>query len=204
MCCRRWSRSEGVEGDRGLMWLPFFHDMGLITALCAPVLGQSFTFMTPAAFVRRPGRWIRELARKPDDTGGVFSAAPNFAFEHAAVRGLPKDGEPPLDLSNVKAILNGSEPVSPASMRKFYDAFRPVRPAGDGGQAVLWAGRGDAVRLHHPERPGADDHPRRPRRAEQATLRRGGPRRAERRRPGFRGHGRRGRVGGHRRHRHGQ
>ncbi|SPM33935.1 Acyl-CoA synthetase (AMP-forming)/AMP-acid ligase II [Mycobacterium rhizamassiliense] len=116
---------EGAEGDRGLMWLPFFHDMGLITALCAPVLGQSFTFMTPAAFVRRPGRWLRELARKPGETGGVFSAAPNFAFEHAAVRGLPRDDEPPLDLSNVKAILNGSEPVSPASMRKFYEAFAP-------------------------------------------------------------------------------
>jgi fatty acid CoA ligase FadD32 len=116
---------EGKEGDRGVMWLPFFHDMGLITALCAPVLGQSFTFMTPAAFVRRPGRWIRELARKDGETGGVFSAAPNFAFEHAAVRGLPRDDEPPLDLSNVKGILNGSEPVSPASMRKFYEAFRP-------------------------------------------------------------------------------
>jgi fatty acid CoA ligase FadD32 len=116
---------EGAEGDRGLSWLPFFHDMGLITALCAPVLGQSFTFMTPAAFVRRPGRWIRELARKPGETGGVFSAAPNFAFEHAAVRGLPREDEPPLDLSNVKGILNGSEPVSPASMRKFYDAFKP-------------------------------------------------------------------------------
>ncbi len=116
---------EGTEGDRGCMWLPFFHDMGLITALCAPVLGQSFTFMTPAAFVRRPGRWIRELARKPGETGGVFSAAPNFAFEHAAMRGLPRDDEPPLDLSNVKGILNGSEPVSPASMRKFLEAFAP-------------------------------------------------------------------------------
>jgi fatty acid CoA ligase FadD32 len=116
---------EGTEGDRGCMWLPLFHDMGLITALLAPVLGQSFTFMTPAAFVRRPGRWIRELARKPGETGGVFSAAPNFAFEHAALRGLPRDDEPPLDLSNVKGILNGSEPVSPASMRKFYEAFAP-------------------------------------------------------------------------------
>jgi fatty acid CoA ligase FadD32 len=75
--------------------------------------------------VRRPSRWIRELARKEGETGGVFSAAPNFAFEHAALRGLPKDGEPPLDLSNVKAILNGSEPVSAASIRKFNDAFGP-------------------------------------------------------------------------------
>ncbi|OBI48625.1 long-chain-fatty-acid--AMP ligase FadD32 [Mycobacterium sp. E796] len=118
---------EGKEGDRGLSWLPFFHDMGLITALLSPVLGQSFTFMTPAAFVRRPGRWIREMARKPDDAPEceVFTVAPNFAFEHAAVRGAPKEGEPPLDLSNVKGILNGSEPVSPASMRKFYEAFAP-------------------------------------------------------------------------------
>lgn len=118
---------EGKEGDRGLSWLPFFHDMGLITALLSPVIGHNFTFMTPAAFVRRPGRWIREMARKPEDApdSEVITVAPNFAFEHAAVRGVPKEGEPPLDLSNVKAILNGSEPVSPASMRKFYDAFKP-------------------------------------------------------------------------------
>jgi fatty acid CoA ligase FadD32 len=91
------------------------------------VFGHSFTFMTPAAFVRRPGRWMRLLARMPDDApdSGTFSAAPNFAFEHAAVRGLPRDDEPPLDLSNVKGILNGSEPVSPASLRKFLDAFKP-------------------------------------------------------------------------------
>jgi len=118
---------EGRDVDRGLSWLPFFHDMGLITALLAPVLGHNFTFMTPAAFVRRPGRWIREMARKPEDApdSEVITVAPNFAFEHAAMRGVPKDGEPPLDLSNVKAILNGSEPVSPASMRKFYEAFKP-------------------------------------------------------------------------------
>ena len=60
---------DGKEGDRGLCWLPFFHDMGLITALLSPVIGHNFTFMTPAAFVRRPGRWIREMARKPEDTG---------------------------------------------------------------------------------------------------------------------------------------
>jgi fatty acid CoA ligase FadD32 len=117
----------GTDADRGVSWLPFFHDMGLITALLSPVFGHSFTFMTPAAFVRRPGRWMRLLARMPDDApdSGTFSAAPNFAFEHAAVRGLPRDDEPPLDLSNVKGILNGSEPVSPASLRKFLDAFKP-------------------------------------------------------------------------------
>ena len=116
---------EGEEGDRGVSWLPFFHDMGLITALLSPMIGHYFTFMTPAAFVRRPGRWIREIARKPGDTGGTISVAPNFAFDHAAARGVPKDGEEPLDLSNVKAILNGSEPISAATVRRFNEAFGP-------------------------------------------------------------------------------
>ncbi len=87
------------------------------------MLGHYITFMTPAAFVRRPGRWIREMSRKPDDTGGVISVAPNFAFDHAAARGLPKDDEPPLDLSVVKCILNGSEPISAATVRRFNEAF---------------------------------------------------------------------------------
>ena len=116
---------QGEEGDRGVSWLPFFHDMGLVTALLPTVIGHYISFMTPAAFVRRPSRWIREMARKPDDTGGVISPAPNFAFDHAAIRGLPKEGEPPLDLSNVKAILNGSEPISAATVRNFNEAFGP-------------------------------------------------------------------------------
>lgn len=116
---------EGEEGDRGVSWLPFFHDMGLITVLLSPMLGHYITFMTPAAFVRRPGRWIREMARKEGDTGGVISVAPNFAFDHAAARGVPKDGEPPMDLSNIKCILNGSEPISAATVRRFNEAFGP-------------------------------------------------------------------------------
>ncbi|TRW88886.1 AMP-binding protein [Mycolicibacterium sp. 018/SC-01/001] len=114
---------QGEEGDRGVSWLPFFHDMGLITVLLSPMIGHYVTFMTPAAFVRRPGRWIREMARKEGETGEVYSVAPNFAFDHAAARGLPKDGEPPLDLSNVKAILNGSEPISAATVTRFNEAF---------------------------------------------------------------------------------
>ncbi|MEH3142439.1 MAG: long-chain-fatty-acid--AMP ligase FadD32 [Mycobacterium kyogaense] len=116
---------DGQEGDRGVSWLPFFHDMGLITVLLSPMLGHYITFMTPAAFVRRPGRWIREMARKESDTGGTISVAPNFAFDHAAARGVPKDGEEPLDMSNIKCILNGSEPISAATVNRFNEAFSP-------------------------------------------------------------------------------
>ncbi len=113
------------EGQRGVMWLPLFHDMGLVTAMVPSVVGHCITIMSPAAFVRRPIRWIRELGVLGDDDSPTFSAAPNFAFEHAALRGLPKDGDPELDLSNVFALLNGSEPISTAAMRKFNEAFAP-------------------------------------------------------------------------------
>ncbi len=116
---------DGQEGDRGVSWLPFFHDMGLITVLLSPMLGHYITFMTPAAFVRRPGRWIREMARREGDTGGTISVAPNFAFDHAAARGVPKEGEEPLDMSNIKCILNGSEPISAATVNRFNEAFGP-------------------------------------------------------------------------------
>jgi fatty acid CoA ligase FadD32 len=85
-----------------------------------------------------------------DDRAGSFSAAPNFAFEHAALRGLPKDGEPELDLSNVFALLNGSEPISTAAMRKFNEAFAPyglpitaIKPSYGMAEATLFVSTTD-------------------------------------------------------------
>ena len=153
---------EGEEGDRGVSWLPFFHDMGLITAMISPMIGHYVEFMTPAAFVRRPGRWIRAMARQPDDTGGVISVAPNFAFDHAAARGLPKEGEPELDLSVVKCILNGSEPISAATVRRFNEAFSPfgfepqaIKPSYGLAEATLFVSTtpmGDHPKIVHVDR----------------------------------------------------
>ncbi|MFW0797581.1 long-chain-fatty-acid--AMP ligase FadD32 [Gordonia sp. CPCC 205515] len=108
---------------RGVTWLPMFHDMGLLTVILPALGGKYITIMSPQAFVRRPGRWIKELAAEKDNAP-TYAAAPNFAYEHAAVRGLPKAGEH-LDLSNVIGLINGSEPVTVASMKKFNDAFGP-------------------------------------------------------------------------------
>src|SRR5690606_22124820 len=99
-----------TENARGVTWLPLFHDMGLLTVILPTIGGKFITIMSPSAFVRRPSRWIKELAAQSDGAE-IYSAAPNFAFEHAAVRGLPKESES-LDLSNVIGLINGSEPVS--------------------------------------------------------------------------------------------
>ncbi|ALR11464.1 fatty acyl-AMP ligase [Mycobacteroides saopaulense] len=115
--------SVGLDDSiRSVSWLPLYHDMGLLMILF-PLCGGRITLMSPVSFVRRPGRWIKELAAEAH-LGRTFAAAPNFAFELAAERGLPKDNEE-LDLSNVAGLINGSEPVSISSIRKFNDAFGP-------------------------------------------------------------------------------
>jgi fatty-acyl-CoA synthase len=53
----------------------------------------------------------------------VITAAPNFAYEWAAARGLPEAGDD-IDLSNVAMII-GSEPVSMDAIRTFAKAFAP-------------------------------------------------------------------------------
>ncbi|MQY26907.1 long-chain-fatty-acid--AMP ligase FadD32 [Nocardia aurantia] len=111
------------ESSRGVTWLPLFHDMGLLCVIVPAIGGKYITIMSPSAFVRRPYRWIHELAAVSDGAG-TFAAAPNFAFEHAAARGLPRNGES-LDLSNVIGLINGSEPVTTSSMKKFNEAFAP-------------------------------------------------------------------------------
>ena len=65
--------------------------MGLLCVILPAIGGKYITIMSPSAFVRRPYRWIKELAAASDGAC-TFAAAPNFAFEHAAVRGLPKTG----------------------------------------------------------------------------------------------------------------
>lgn len=116
--------SVGLDRSvRSVSWLPLFHDMGLLMVIFPALCGGQLTLMSPMAFVRRPYRWIRELAAE-SRYGRTFAAAPNFAFELAAQRGLPRAGEH-LDLSNVAGLINGSEPVSIESIDKFNAAFAP-------------------------------------------------------------------------------
>ncbi len=102
-------------------WLPFYHDMGLVFGICAPIVaGGSAVLMSPMAFLQRPARWIQLLA----STGKTFSAAPNFAFE-LAVRRTSDDDMAPLDLGNVLGIISGSERVQAATLQRFSERFGP-------------------------------------------------------------------------------
>jgi fatty-acyl-CoA synthase len=106
----------------GVSWLPLYHDMGLSMIGFPAVYGGHSTLLSPTAFIRRPQRWIHALSAGSRH-GRVITAAPNFAYEYTAQRGLPAPDDH-VDLRNVVMII-GSEPVSMEAIATFNAAFAP-------------------------------------------------------------------------------
>jgi fatty-acyl-CoA synthase len=130
------------RNTHGVSWLPLYHDMGLSMIGFPSVYGGHSTLMSPTAFIRRPQRWIHALAAGSRN-GRVVTAAPNFAYEWTAQRGLPAQGDD-IDLSNVVMII-GSEPVSMDAITTFNEAFAPyglpptaIKPSYGIGEATLF------------------------------------------------------------------
>ena len=139
--------------DVGVSWLPLYHDMGLIGAWLTPLYyGLPVAILSPIAFLTRPERWLWALHKHR----GTLTAAPNFAYELAARKIADADLEG-LDLSSVRAMLNGAEPVSAETLDRFAerferyglrrDALMPVYGLAEGSLAVTLppAGRGPRV-----------------------------------------------------------
>jgi long chain fatty acid CoA FadD26 len=109
-------------------WLPFYHDMGLIQGVFAPLLvpagaaggtvGRPVTLMSPLSFLQKPARWMQLLATNSHS----WSAAPNFAFELAARRTSDEDLAG-LNLGDVLGIISGSERIHAATIRRFIERF---------------------------------------------------------------------------------
>jgi acyl-CoA synthetase (AMP-forming)/AMP-acid ligase II len=101
-------------------WLPFFHDMGLVVTLAAPLyVGGHSVFLSPSAFVRKPSRWLWAMS----EFEAGFSATPNFGLD-MAVRWVPESERASLDLSCLEVMFNGSEPVRSETLRSFSAAYR--------------------------------------------------------------------------------
>ena len=114
-------RFDITSRDVGVSWLPLYHDMGLIGAWLGPLyFGAPLALMSPLAFLARPVRWLRAL----DAHRGTLSPAPNFAFDLCTKR-IGDEELDGLDLSSVRVLLNGSEPVSPETLHRFIDRFAP-------------------------------------------------------------------------------
>jgi fatty-acyl-CoA synthase len=110
----------------GVSWLPLFHDMGLIGVLLTGIAHPYPLHLTsPDHFVLHPRGWLELL----DRVRGTVTAAPNFAYE-LCLRRASHDVDQ-LDLSSVRLMLDGAEPVRPATLSRFTDAFADARLSAD-------------------------------------------------------------------------
>lgn len=109
------------DNDVGLGWLPLFHDMGLIGQVLAPIYaGIPSILMSPAAFLQKPIRWLRAIAKYR----ATISGGPNFAYE-LCLRKIPPEERETLDLSSWRVAFNGAEPIRATILDEFARAFAP-------------------------------------------------------------------------------
>ncbi|MFF5772095.1 amino acid adenylation domain-containing protein [Streptomyces californicus] len=108
--------------DVVVSWMPYFHDMGLIGTHLAPLAARARQVkIGPMSFAKRPRLWFEVAARH---RGTVLSAA-NFALA-LAVRRVPDEILARLDLSAVRVLLVGAEPIAPTVWRAFAAKTRPA------------------------------------------------------------------------------
>ena len=119
---RAMGQAIGVDSDDVFVsWLPLYHDMGLIGAWLGTMYhAMPVVMMSPLTFLVRPQSWLWAIHRHR----GTLSGGPNFAFDLCVKRIDDTDIEG-LDLSSLKLVVNGAEPVQPRTLRAFTERFRP-------------------------------------------------------------------------------
>jgi len=103
--------------DVTLSWMPLTHDMGLIGFFIMQFAnGVHINLMPTELFVRRPLLWMQVASRKRV----TITCSPNFGYRHfLKVLGDRKlEG---LDLSCIRLIFNGAEPISVELCNEFMD-----------------------------------------------------------------------------------
>lgn len=108
------------ETDRCVSWLPYYHDMGLVGMVLAPMASQrSVDYIGTRDFAMRPRLWLNLMS----ETGGTVSFSPPFGYELCARRVRPSDLER-LDLSAWRVAGVGAETIRPSSLSNFANALQ--------------------------------------------------------------------------------
>jgi len=129
--CEALGRSMGHDPQRvGLSWLPPYHDMGLIgTIIMSMYDGAPLVLMSPMHFVQHPRRWLKAIT----DYRVSATVGPNFALDLCADALIDEETED-LDLSTVKELFCGAEPIHADTLARFQQAMAPL---GFDGKALI-------------------------------------------------------------------
>ena len=110
---------EHTANSKGVIWLPPYHDMGLIGGVLQPIYGGFPVVLMPAiAFLQKPIRWLKVISRYRATTSG----GPNFAYDLCVNKIKPEQLES-LDLSSWEVAFTVSEPVRAQTLERFAHTF---------------------------------------------------------------------------------
>ncbi len=113
------------EHDVSLSWMPLTHDMGLIGFHLVMFANRVHTHLMPTElFVRRPLLWLSFASR----VRATILCSPNFGYKHY-LKVLGERAPEGLDLSAVRLIFNGAEPISVELCEEFLTRLAPARLA---------------------------------------------------------------------------
>src|SRR5580700_4851576 len=113
------------ENDVSLSWMPLTHDMGLIGFHLIMFANRVHTHLMPTElFIRRPLLWLSFAAR----VRATILCSPNFGYKHY-LKVLGERAVEGLDLSAVRLIFNGAEPISVELCDEFLTRLAPAKLA---------------------------------------------------------------------------
>lgn len=108
--------------DKGVSWLPLYHDMGLIGFLVTPILTQvPVWFLPPKEFALRPHRWLDLLSQ----TQATISYSPNFGYD-LVTRRIKAKNIHNWNLEKWRVAGCGGEAVLPKVLNTFADLLKPA------------------------------------------------------------------------------
>jgi acyl-CoA synthetase (AMP-forming)/AMP-acid ligase II/aryl carrier-like protein len=115
--------SQWTENDINLTWMPLTHDMGLI-GMHIMMFGHrmQLNVMPTELFIRRPLLWMTFASRK----GVTVTSSPNFGYRHY-LKVLGDRSVSDLDLSRVRLVYNGAEPISVELADEFMSRMAPAK-----------------------------------------------------------------------------
>jgi len=107
--------------DKFFSWMPLTHDMGIIGFHLTPMMaGWEHVLMPPQLFVRYPDFWLRKVM----ETDSTVVVSPNFGYKYVLKHFNPGKFAD-LNLSSVRLIVTGAEPICAELCREFLDIMKP-------------------------------------------------------------------------------
>jgi acyl-CoA synthetase (AMP-forming)/AMP-acid ligase II/acyl carrier protein len=124
--CRGSSEAaKFTQDDVSLSWMPLTHDMGLIGFHIFMFANRIHSHLMPTElFIRRPLLWLQFASR----IRATITCSPNFGYKHY-LKVLGDRSIEGLDLSSVRLIFNGAEPISPELCDQFLTRMAPAKLA---------------------------------------------------------------------------